>query len=550
MNNLRFRSSVWAAVLLCAGAAFPAWATNRQVNNLNDSGTFSLRYWIANAVPGDTIVFSNGLSGTIVLTNGELVIAQGLSISGPGATNLAVSGNASSRVFNIQSGVTAIISGLTITNGRTAGTNGASSSCNGGTHIFAAAGSSGTGGALFNTGNLTLSNCVLTSNMVIGGNGGDETVVDCNGNVFFYGGAAGGNARGGAIFNGGNLSLFGCALVNNSASGGAGGAGAPGYSAFPWEGSAGGRGGSGFGGGVYSTGIVAVVNCTFAGNHVSGGNGGMGGDADQGPVIANGGNGGNGGDGNGAAIAISNTGNVSITNCTISGNGALGGDGGGGGRHGGNGGSDGSTGTSGLLSGGIYVSASGLATLKNSIIALNTGSTPDVSGYFTSMGFNFIGITNSSSGWTASDLKGTAISPRDPALGPVQANGGPTPTMALLTGSAAIDYGNSSGIAIDQRGVARPNDLSDYSNNPNGGDGSDIGAYEYQTGAGGLDIGLRLFDGMTTNKIAGEYPAVSPLRLSKNGTNYGIVLTATNAPDASKFRIQTASGVKALQKLP
>jgi len=66
----------------------------------------------------------------------------------------------------------------------------------------------------------------------------------------------------------------------------------------------------------------------------------------------------------------------------------------------------------------------------------------------------------------------------------------------------------------------------------------------------GMDIGLRLFDGTKTNKIAAEWPAVSALRIFKNGTNYGIVLAATNSPNASKFRIQTASGIKALQKLP
>ena len=62
----------------------------------------------------------------------------------------------------------------------------------------------------------------------------------------------------------------------------------------------------------------------------------------------------------------------------------------------------------------------------------------------------------------------------DPLVGPLQNNGGPTQTMALGTGSSAIDAGaNSACPAFDQRGVSRPQDGD--------GDGSaicDIGAVE------------------------------------------------------------------------
>jgi hypothetical protein len=50
----------------------------------------------------------------------------------------------------------------------------------------------------------------------------------------------------------------------------------------------------------------------------------------------------------------------------------------------------------------------------------------------------------------------------DPKLGPLQGNGGPTPTMALEPGSAAIDAGNPAACRetpvhnLDQRGVVRP----------------------------------------------------------------------------------------------
>src|SRR6185369_6103828 len=65
----------------------------------------------------------------------------------------------------------------------------------------------------------------------------------------------------------------------------------------------------------------------------------------------------------------------------------------------------------------------------------------------------------------------------DPLLGPLQNNGGPTPTMALLPGSPAIDHGTNFGVLPDQRGRARPFDLTGIPNVP-GGDGTDIGAFE------------------------------------------------------------------------
>ncbi len=56
----------------------------------------------------------------------------------------------------------------------------------------------------------------------------------------------------------------------------------------------------------------------------------------------------------------------------------------------------------------------------------------------------------------------------DPKLGPLQDNGGPTPTMALLPGSPAIDAGDPSSCpAVDQRGITRPQ-----------GARCDIGAFE------------------------------------------------------------------------
>ena len=84
--------------LLAAFALAPgAQALTFTVNNLNDSGSGSLRQAVldANANGGyDEIQFA--VNGTILLTSGEIVISDALTISGPGASRLTVSGNGAS----------------------------------------------------------------------------------------------------------------------------------------------------------------------------------------------------------------------------------------------------------------------------------------------------------------------------------------------------------------------------------------------------------------------------------------------------------------------
>jgi hypothetical protein len=72
----------------------------------------------------------------------------------------------------------------------------------------------------------------------------------------------------------------------------------------------------------------------------------------------------------------------------------------------------------------------------------------------------------------------------DPLLGPLQANGGATETMAPAAGSPVIDAGSAFGNSTDQRGDLRP---AEFSGVPNaaGGDGSDIGAFELQPSCSG-----------------------------------------------------------------
>ncbi len=102
-------------------------------------------------------------------------------------------------------------------------------------------------------------------------------------------------------------------------------------------------------------------------------------------------------------------------------------------------------------------------TLTNSIVVSNTtnlaGAKPITDG-----GFNITTGTAAQAGLDPGGLKN---------------NGGSTKTIALLVGSPAIDQGGS-GTFNDQRGVRRP---IEYNTIPNatGGNGSDIGAFEYST---------------------------------------------------------------------
>src|SRR5947209_12190527 len=71
------------------------------VTNLSDHDPGSLRAAILSTAAGGTVDFQAGLTGTITLTTGELAIAKNLTIAGPGAAKITVSGNHVLRVFDI-----------------------------------------------------------------------------------------------------------------------------------------------------------------------------------------------------------------------------------------------------------------------------------------------------------------------------------------------------------------------------------------------------------------------------------------------------------------
>lgn len=138
--------------------------------------------------------------------------------------------------------------------------------------------------------------------------------------------------------------------------------------------------------------------------------------------------------------------------------------------------------------GGGLSNAAGTVNIGNSIVALNTdtddGANPDAVGSFVSQGYNLIGNVGTATGFTngvnGDQIGGGANPVINPMLGPLTtANGGPTPTHALMTGSSAIDKGKSFGATTDQRGLTRPVDNSSILNATNG-DSADIGAFEVQ----------------------------------------------------------------------
>jgi hypothetical protein len=141
------------------------------VLNLADSGDGSLRAAVqaAEASPGpDEIDFAPGVRGTISLTRGELFITDDLTINGPGADVLTVSGNDASRAFDVAGGadestrIAVRISGLIVSHGRElegAGIRNTAFSDLTLSHVTLSnnqssglAGSSSTGGAVTNTG--------------------------------------------------------------------------------------------------------------------------------------------------------------------------------------------------------------------------------------------------------------------------------------------------------------------------------------------------------------------------------------------------------------
>jgi hypothetical protein len=499
----------------------PAAAATILVDNPGDThvdGKTSLREALQRAATlNDVITFAPGIT-LITLSGGELGIARGVTINGPGLT---IKPQPASRVFNISATGQAFISGLVITSGHEWGDGGAI--LNSGTLTMkdcvveeSTAGGAPRGGAIFNSGTLTLDTCDIHNCNAVGDqpkgggifNSGTLTlrstwVGSCRASPWF------GDAQGGGIFNSGTLSLTASFVVNNWVYGdiGAEGGGIYNSGAGPLEitdtriyengvASAPGFGVSGRGGGIRNAGGSSLSAVTITHSSIFDNSAMLGGGIDNGGIMSinrstiphnfassdsfyGGGGGGINNEGflnvTNSTIAqnegapgggILNDGMLTLEHCTIAENAA------------GN--------ESFASGGGVYATDSpwAQAEVHNTIIARNScAQAPDVGGTFASLGYNFIGQADGSGGWNGTDKTGSAIQPWDPQLGPLQFNGPPddyvVQTMLPSSSSAVVDAGTRGNTTTDQLGHARQVNFNGQPF-PADGDGSDIGAIELQ----------------------------------------------------------------------
>ncbi|MCA9232087.1 MAG: hypothetical protein KDA57_15670 [Planctomycetales bacterium] len=411
----------------------------------------SLRDAIAAATPGETIDFS--VTGTINLTLGQLTIGQDLTVAGPGAEDLIIDAGDNSRVLQVTGG-TVNVSGLTFTNGYLVGAD---------------------GGGILNSGNLTISSSVVSSNVVAnagaqgGGiyNSGTLEVINSEITNNFS------TLQGGGIYNIGTATITGSSIIGNHTPSNGGGIlnGSSGSieivrSTISGNGSLNARGG---GLQTAGTGSATISESTFTGNYAAVG---------------------------GGAIMARGSGTLDVTLSTFSGNTSYG--------YGGGIAADGSTttishstitGNSATNSGGGFYTITSVntpnITLSHSIVSGNTAPVASeinrVSGTFTLDEYNLLGSNSATNAQAfagvaagVTDITATSDGTDPTALASIldttlANNGGSTLTHALLPGSPAIDAGNAaiaSPPANDQRGAPFARIA---------GGTIDIGAYELQS---------------------------------------------------------------------
>ena len=499
------------------------------VSNTDDAGAGSLRAAIEQAnqdAAQDTITFAPSVTGTISLSSALPDLSAGMNVIGPGPSALTVARNGANGtpgfgIFTVSAGAQVAISGLTVTGGLV-GTVGGGIDNSGTLTVTDCTLSDNSadglevnsGGGIFNSGTLTVTDCTLSGN-------------SADGSPFF---GAGGS--GGGICNSGTLTVTNSTLINNNSADGSGGGIAnsdrltvTNSTISDNSGSAGGgidnsgtltvfgsnisdnaadeyfglRGSSpGSGGGIYNSGMMTVSGSTLSGNAAEGGGGdtfGLGAIGGSGGGIFNSGtltvtnstisanaanvsiSGGGPDSTGGSGGGMFNSGALTVTNSTLSGNAANGGV-----TNGGSGGGIFDAGSLRITYATIADnSVSGNSSRTGSGIAISKGPDTEVqsidsifknlqggnisggsAGTFRSLGHNLF-----SNRPRVRLLHSDLINP-NPLIGPLANNGGPTMTMALLTGSPAIDAGVAvPGVATDQRGVARPQ-----------GSVPDIGAFE------------------------------------------------------------------------
>jgi hypothetical protein len=378
-----------------------------------------------------TTISGHTFGGGSGITNRAMLTVRANSVI---SDNVVNSGNGGSAIWNAGSQANVQIFDSTIRNNRTTNPNFTAAAAiynlAGGrmtiTDSVIAENIGGTfGGGILNNcnaGQLTISRCTIRDNRVLSpfGQGiGLMTLSTCViTDTLFRGNVGGSSSRGGGLsFSGGApLTLRDCTFVNNQAANGSAihVSGMATIERCAFHGNTSGVQFGDVGGAVVLGSPTTMTNCTISGNL---GNPGGGLDTGQGP---------------------------SLTNVTIFGNNGIG------------------------LT--IRTSFGTPVSLRNTIVAGNTGPECAVSGPMTTLGNNIAG--DGTCGLTdPTDLPNT-----DPLLGPLAANGGLSLTHRLRLGSPAIDAANAAACPNhDQRSFARPADGDN-----NGTIQCDIGAYEQQ----------------------------------------------------------------------
>ena len=274
------------------------------------------------------------------------------------------------------------------------------------------------GGAIYSAAYLTVNDSSLVGNQALAGN---NTEVP-------QGGMQGVDGSGGVIYNAATAVLNRCSVYSNYAQGGSAILSLYGQT----------HGGNGSGGGIFNAIRCAATNCTIVFNSAVGGGG-------EGDSVTQGTN----GDVYGGGVFNNSGATFTAMNLTIADNigdsfaqiyGTV---------------------THGLVAGTQIANSNGTFRVHNCLIAYG-GTNGNAYGPITDDGYNI-----SSDG--SANLSNNSYNFTDPQLGPLADNGGPTPTMAPLATSPAIDDGDPGTLLnSDQRGFLRPF-----------GDGYDMGAVEY-----------------------------------------------------------------------
>ncbi len=480
---------------------------------------------------GGSVYFNCGTSPVTITLTSEKVISANTALDGitNGQSVVTLSGGNARRLFNMQGSAQFTIKNITLANGQTSDQGAAINNPSGGTLVVSnvkfnnniatkvsAFGAEAGGGAIYSgpRGTLAISNSTFTGNKASAGVGGAVMVLNSDltvtGSTFTGNSAANATiGNGGAIYidgakgDNGKVTIRGSTFTNNTATAYGGALFNSIYNnnqtlvdSSTFSGNRVGGGSNGQGGAIWSTGdkasgglwttntnntTLTVSNSTVSGNSASQQGGGIWLARHQsatGIVISNSAITGNTATAsNGGGIVLGDVSKLAITNSTISGNQVTGAYSMGAGVAVVSGqttitNSTIANNTASWQGGGILPGAS--LTLKNTIVANNTannGGNPwNIKHNCTDAvtnGGNNIQFTSKNA---SSNECGSGIQFVDPKLGALANNGGTTQTMALLTGSPAINTGNNATCpTTDQRGITRPQ-----------GGICDIGAFEFK----------------------------------------------------------------------